>query len=62
MSSPKVKPYDELTRLGQLRRIRQLAEAALDAYGLRWWVDIHVSEDSRPGVVYQQHHMLLSQR
>jgi Ser/Thr protein kinase RdoA (MazF antagonist) len=35
MSSPKVKPYDELTRLGQLRRIRQLAGAALDAYGLR---------------------------
>jgi Ser/Thr protein kinase RdoA (MazF antagonist) len=35
MSSPKVKPYDELTRLGQLRRIRQLAEATLDAYGLR---------------------------
>lgn len=30
-----MKPYNELTRLGQLRRIRQLAEAALDAYGLR---------------------------
>jgi Ser/Thr protein kinase RdoA (MazF antagonist) len=30
-----MKPYDELTRLGQLRRIRQLAEAALEAYGLR---------------------------
>jgi hypothetical protein len=30
-----VKPYDELTRLGQLRRIRQLAEVALEAYGLR---------------------------
>ena len=29
-----MKPYNELTRLGQLRRIRQLAEAALDAYGL----------------------------
>jgi Ser/Thr protein kinase RdoA (MazF antagonist) len=35
MSFLKVKPYDELTRLGQLRRIRQLARAALDAYGLR---------------------------
>jgi Ser/Thr protein kinase RdoA (MazF antagonist) len=30
-----MKPYDELTRLGQLRRIRQLAEGALEAYGLR---------------------------
>jgi Ser/Thr protein kinase RdoA (MazF antagonist) len=30
-----MKPYDELTRLGRLHRIRQLAEAALDAYGLR---------------------------
>jgi Ser/Thr protein kinase RdoA (MazF antagonist) len=29
-----MRPYSELTRLGQLRRIRQLAEAALDAYGL----------------------------
>lgn len=29
-----MKPYDELTRLGQLRRIRQLAEAALEPYGL----------------------------
>ena len=29
-----MKPYAELTRLGQLRRIRQLAEIALDAYGL----------------------------
>jgi Ser/Thr protein kinase RdoA (MazF antagonist) len=29
-----MKPYDELTRLGQLRRMRQLAEAALKAYGL----------------------------
>jgi Ser/Thr protein kinase RdoA (MazF antagonist) len=29
-----MKPYDELTRLGQLRRTRQLAEAALQAYGL----------------------------
>jgi Ser/Thr protein kinase RdoA (MazF antagonist) len=29
-----MKPFDELTRLGQLRRIRQLAEAALDTYGL----------------------------
>jgi Ser/Thr protein kinase RdoA (MazF antagonist) len=29
-----VKPYDELTRLGRLRRMRQLAEAALEAYGL----------------------------
>jgi Ser/Thr protein kinase RdoA (MazF antagonist) len=29
-----MKPYDELTRLGQLRRIRQLARAALAAYGL----------------------------
>jgi Ser/Thr protein kinase RdoA (MazF antagonist) len=30
-----MKPYEELTRLGQLRRIRQLAEMALGAYGLR---------------------------
>ena len=30
-----MKPYAELTRLGQLRRIRQLAELALEAYGLR---------------------------
>jgi Ser/Thr protein kinase RdoA (MazF antagonist) len=30
-----MKAYDELTRHGQLRRIRQLAEAALEAYGLR---------------------------
>jgi Ser/Thr protein kinase RdoA (MazF antagonist) len=30
-----VKPYAELTRLGQLRRIRQLAELSLEAYGLR---------------------------
>jgi Ser/Thr protein kinase RdoA (MazF antagonist) len=29
-----MKPYDELTRLGQLRRIRQLAKVALDGYGL----------------------------
>ena len=29
-----MKPCNELTRLGQLRRTRQLAEAALDAYGL----------------------------
>jgi Ser/Thr protein kinase RdoA (MazF antagonist) len=29
-----VKPYDELTRLGQLRRIRQLAELAFESYGL----------------------------
>jgi Ser/Thr protein kinase RdoA (MazF antagonist) len=29
-----MKPFDELTRLGQLRRIRRLAEAALEAYGL----------------------------
>jgi Ser/Thr protein kinase RdoA (MazF antagonist) len=29
-----VKPYNELTRLGQLRRTRRLAKAALDAYGL----------------------------
>jgi Ser/Thr protein kinase RdoA (MazF antagonist) len=29
-----VKPYQELTRLGQLRRTRQLARAALEAYGL----------------------------
>ena len=30
-----MRPYAELTRLGQLRRIRQLARVALDAYGLR---------------------------
>ena len=30
-----MKPYAELTRLGQLRRTRQLAELALEAYGLR---------------------------
>ena len=30
-----MKPYAELTRLGRLRRIRQLAEVALEAYGLR---------------------------
>jgi Ser/Thr protein kinase RdoA (MazF antagonist) len=30
-----MKPYNERTRLGQLRRIRHLAEAALEAYGLR---------------------------
>ena len=30
-----MKPYAELTRLGQLRRTRQLARAALEAYGLR---------------------------
>lgn len=29
-----MKPFGELTRQGQLRRIRHLAEAALDAYGL----------------------------
>ena len=29
-----MKPYDELTRLGQLRRTRRLAKAALEAYGL----------------------------
>ena len=29
-----MKDYRELTRLGQLRRTRQLAEAALAAYGL----------------------------
>ena len=29
-----MKPYAELTRLGQLRRIRRLAGAALEAYGL----------------------------
>ncbi len=29
-----MKPYTELTRLGQLRRTRHLAEAALQAYGL----------------------------
>jgi Ser/Thr protein kinase RdoA (MazF antagonist) len=29
-----MKPYGKLTRLGQLRRMRQLAEVALDAYGL----------------------------
>ncbi|KPK89010.1 MAG: hypothetical protein AMJ88_18185 [Anaerolineae bacterium SM23_ 63] len=29
-----MKSYNELTRLGQLRRLRQLAEVALDAYGL----------------------------
>jgi len=30
-----MKPYGELTRRGRLRRSRRLAEAALDAYGLR---------------------------
>jgi len=29
-----MKPYNELTHLGRLRRIRQLAEAALEEYGL----------------------------
>ena len=29
-----MKPYKELTRLGQLRRTRQLAQTALEAYGL----------------------------
>jgi Ser/Thr protein kinase RdoA (MazF antagonist) len=29
-----MKPYNELTRLGQLRRMRKLAEAALQRYGL----------------------------
>jgi Ser/Thr protein kinase RdoA (MazF antagonist) len=29
-----MKPYDELTRLGRLRRMRQLAATALEAYGL----------------------------
>jgi Ser/Thr protein kinase RdoA (MazF antagonist) len=29
-----MKPYNQLTRLGQLRRLRQLAEAALTEYGL----------------------------
>lgn len=29
-----MKPYNELTRRGQLRRLKQLAELALDAYGL----------------------------
>ena len=29
-----MKPYGDLTRLGQLRRTRQLVEAALEAYGL----------------------------
>jgi Ser/Thr protein kinase RdoA (MazF antagonist) len=30
----KMKPYDELTRKGQLRRLRRLAEQALEDYGL----------------------------
>lgn len=30
-----MKPYHELSRLGQLRRLRKLAEAALDAYGMK---------------------------
>ena len=30
-----LKPYEQLTRLGQLRRIRKLAEAALETYGLK---------------------------
>jgi len=29
-----MKPYQELTRLGRVRRMRRLAQAALDAYGL----------------------------
>ena len=29
-----MKPYNDLTRLGRLRRLRQLGEVALDAYGL----------------------------
>ena len=29
-----MKPYDELTHRGKMRRMRRLAEAALDAYGL----------------------------
>jgi Ser/Thr protein kinase RdoA (MazF antagonist) len=29
-----MKPFEELTRLGRLRRLRQVARAALDAYGL----------------------------
>jgi Ser/Thr protein kinase RdoA (MazF antagonist) len=29
-----MKPYNELTRLGRLRRLRKLAEAALEEYGL----------------------------
>lgn len=29
-----MKPYDQLTRLGRLRRMRRLAQAALDRYGL----------------------------
>ena len=29
-----MKPYQELTHLGRVRRLRQLAQAALDAYGL----------------------------
>ena len=29
-----MKPYKELTRLGRVRRMRQLARVALDAYGL----------------------------
>ena len=29
-----MQPYNELTRLGRRRRMRQLAKAALEAYGL----------------------------
>ncbi|MBW1839871.1 MAG: phosphotransferase, partial [Deltaproteobacteria bacterium] len=29
-----MRPYDQLTRLGQLRRIRKLAESALETYGM----------------------------
>ncbi len=29
-----MKPYEELTRLGRLRRLRKLAETALEEYGM----------------------------
>ncbi len=45
-----MKPYDDLTRLGQLRRTRQLAEAALDAYGLK-----RSAAQVRP--IFGQHHL-----
>jgi Ser/Thr protein kinase RdoA (MazF antagonist) len=35
MERDRIKPYNQLTRPGRLRRLRDLARAALEAYGLR---------------------------
>jgi len=58
-----MKPYTELTRLGQLRRMRRLAEKALDAYGmseahlsfLRYFANITYRVDV-PGPIVRRGH------